>query len=358
LLTAMLILVATYVMAIVVVKLRTVILLVVVAAFLALILNPGVHGLQRLGLGRGLATTVVFLLALGCFGGLAFLFGDPLLHAIAHFGSELPKLAGQAEKGQGRIGHLERKYHVSAWVKKNAPKIVSAAENLSKPALSVGAGAISLVFELFTIAMLTLLILLEAPKIRRGFLGYLRPSRAAWINEVATKVSRSVIGYMLGNVLTSLIAGVVIFFDLTILGVPFAFLQALWVGLVDLLPMIGGLLAGLPVVVIAFFHSVPDGIITLVVFLVYQQVENHILNPIVMSRTVHINPLLVLLAVLVGASLGDLVGSTFGAFVAALLAIPIAGGLQVVIQEAWRATAPGRNSALAAGEDAKTGTVP
>jgi predicted PurR-regulated permease PerM len=76
------------------------------------------------------------------------------------------------------------------------------------------------------------------------------------------------------------------------------------------------------------------------VFLVYTQVENHVLNPVIMSRTVKINPLLVLLAVLVAASLGDLVGGVFGAFVAALLAIPAAGALQVLVRELWQATAP------------------
>ena len=339
-LVAVIVIVSTYVLAVVVVKLRTVILMVVVASFVALVLNPAVRGIQRLGAHRGLAVAIVFIAAIGAFAGLAFLFGDPMVRAITRFGNQLPTLATQAEHGTGKLGLLERRYHIATWVSNNVPKLTNAAKNLSKPALSIGAGALSLVFELFTIAMLTLLIMLEAPKLRKGFLGYMRPARANWIAAVASKVSRSVMGYMLGNILTSVIAGVIIFFDLAILGVPFALLQGLWVALVDLLPMVGGLLAGVPVVAIAFFHSVPDGIITLVVFLVYQQVENHVLNPIVMSKTVHINPLLVLLAVLVGATLGDLAGSTFGAFVAALLAIPIAGGIQVVFHEAWIATIP------------------
>jgi predicted PurR-regulated permease PerM len=77
-----------------------------------------------------------------------------------------------------------------------------------------------------------------------------------------------------------------------------------------------------------------------VVFIAYQQIENHILNPVVMSRTVSVNPLLVLLSILVGASLGGWLGGTFGAFVAALIAIPTAGALQVVTREIWQATAP------------------
>jgi predicted PurR-regulated permease PerM len=117
-------------------------------------------------------------------------------------------------------------------------------------------------------------------------------------------------------------------------------LWGLWVALVDFLPMIGGALAGIPTVLFAFTHSLTAGIVTAVVFLVYTQVENHILNPVIMSKTVRISPLLVLLAVLVGASLGSLVGGLFGGFVAALLAIPLAGALQVLVKEAWQATAP------------------
>ncbi len=145
---------------------------------------------------------------------------------------------------------------------------------------------------------------------------------------------------MLGNVLTSIIAGLVVFVTLLIVGVPFPFLWALWVALVDFLPMIGGALAGIPTVLFALGHSLTAGIVTLVVFLVYTQFENHVLNPVVMSRTVRVNPLLVLLSILVGASIGSWIGGVFGAFVAALLAIPAAGAVQVIVREVWQHTAP------------------
>ncbi len=144
---------------------------------------------------------------------------------------------------------------------------------------------------------------------------------------------------MLGNILTSIIAGAVVFVTLMVVGVPYPFLWALWVALVDFLPMIGGALAGIPTVLFAAAHSLTAGIVTLVVFLVYTQVENHILNPVIMSRTVKINPLLVLLSILVAASIGSWIGGLFGGFVAALLAIPAAGALQVIVTETWRATA-------------------
>ena len=165
------------------------------------------------------------------------------------------------------------------------------------------------------------------------------PDRSKRYGRIAHEVNRSVTGYMLGNILTSIIAGTVVFVTLLVTGVPYPLLWALWVALVDFLPMIGGALAGIPTVLFAATHSLTAGIITLVVFLVYTQVENHILNPVVMSKTVRVNPLLVLLSILIGASIGDWIGGTFGAFVAALLAIPVAGALQVIAREVWQDTA-------------------
>jgi predicted PurR-regulated permease PerM len=201
-----------------------------------------------------------------------------------------------------------------------------------------------------TIFVLVLLLLLEGPKLRAGLLGLMSPARAERYSRVAREVSRSVSGYMLGNFVTSLIAGVVVLVTLLLLGVPFPFLWALWVALVDFLPMIGGALAGIPTVLFATGHSLTAGIVTLVVFLVYTQFENHVLDPVVMSRTVKVNPLLVLVSILVGASIGSWIGGIFGAFVAAFLAIPTAGAIQVLIREVWQATAP-RQPAEAAGTD-------
>ena len=127
--------------------------------------------------------------------------------------------------------------------------------------------------------------------------------------------------------------------SLLVFGVPFAGLLALWVALVDLLPLVGGLLAGVPTVIVAFLHSTPAGIAMLVIFIVYQQVENHILNPVIMSKTVKMSPLLVLLAVVIGATLGGRIANGFGTFIGALMGIPIGSAIQVVVREI-RKTAP------------------
>jgi predicted PurR-regulated permease PerM len=332
---------ATYLAGKLIYRLRDIVLLVLVGGFIALLLNPIVVLLQkRLVRRRGAAVAIVTLLAVLVFFGLVLAFGSPLVTGITHLANRLPGYVNSAEQGKGWIGHIARKYHILSWVQRNTPKLVAYAESLSKPALTIGKGAVSLVIELLTIFFLVLLLLLEAPKMRKWILKQMDPERAARVTKVAGDVNRAVTGYMLGNLLTSLIAGAVVFVTLLIVGVPFPLLWGLWVALVDFLPMIGGALAGIPTVLFAFGHSITAGIVTLVVFLVYTQVENHVLNPVVMSKTVKISPLLVLIAVLVGASVGSLIGGVFGGFVAALLAIPTAGALQVVATEIWRATAP------------------
>src|SRR5215472_11692790 len=331
----------TYVAGKVVYRLRDVILLMVVAGFLALILNPLVLAVQRWGIRRrGLAVTVVTIWGLLVFAGLAVAFGYPLVHGLTHLAHTLPDYVSKAQHGRGWIGHLVRRYHVEAWVSKNAPKLTSFGQSLAKPALTLGKGAFSLLISLLTIFVLVLLLLLEGPKLRTGLLGMMQPARAERYARAAHEVNRSVTGYMVGNILTSIIAGVVVYVTLLVVGVPFPYLWGLWVGLVDFLPMIGGALAGIPTVLFALTHSLTAGIVTLVVFLVYTQFENHVLNPVVMSKTVRVNPLLVLVSILVGASIGSWVGGTFGAFVAALLAIPAAGAVQVIVREVWQDTAP------------------
>jgi predicted PurR-regulated permease PerM len=322
-------------------RLRDVLLLLLVAGFIALLLNPMVLLLQRYVVRRrGFAVTIVTVVALVVFLGLAVAFGYPLVNGITHLADRLPSYVASATHGRGWIGHLVVKYHIQQWVSQNAPKLVTFGQDLSKPALSVGKGALSLIVELATIFILVLLLLLEGPKLRRGVLGLMSPGQADEATRLSSEVNRAVVGYMLGNFLTSLICGLVVFVTLLMLGVPFPVLWALWVALVDFLPMIGGALAGIPTVLFAFGQGLTAGIITLLVFLVYTQIENHVLNPIVMSKTVRISPLLVLMAVLVGASIGSWVGGLFGGFVAALLAIPAAGALQVIVLEVWRASGP------------------
>jgi len=320
-------------------RMLDVLLMIAVAGFITLILNPMVgyvqHGVRR----RGWAVAIVIGWAIVVFIGLAFLFGYPLLNGLTHLAGRLPSYVRDAADGHGWIGRLTKRFHLQQWVAQNAPKLQTLATTLARPALNLGKGAASVLATVATIFALGTLLLLEGPRLRSGLLNSLPPERADRYARMAREVNKSVTGYVVGDLLTSLIAGVVVFIALAVLGVPFPLLWALWVALVDFLPMVGGALAGIPTMLFAASHSLTAGIVTAVVFVGYQQLENHVLNPLIMGKTVKISPLLVLLAVLFGTSLGDWTGGVFGGFVAALLSIPCAAALQVIVREIWRNTA-------------------
>jgi predicted PurR-regulated permease PerM len=340
-LTTVFIVVVVYLTGKVLVRLRDILMLMVVGSFLALILNPQVVWLQRWKIRRrGAAVFLVALWSILIFAALAFAFGYPLIHALTNLANTLPKYVEKAQRGHGWIGREMRQYHVEAWIRKNASKLVSLANGLSKPALALGEGAVAGVLALVTIFAFVFLLLLEAPKMRSALLVMMTPARAARVSRVSTNVRKSATGYVLGNAMTSIIAGLVVMVTLMAMGVPFAFLWALWVALVDFLPVVGAALAGIPTVLFAFGHSTTAGIVVAVVFIVYTQIENHALNPVIMSRTVKINPLTVLVAVLIGAELGAWVGGLFGGFVGVLLAVPAAAAIQVLIRELWTSSAP------------------
>jgi predicted PurR-regulated permease PerM len=337
-LTSAAVLVGVYLAGKIAYRMRDVLLMIVVAGFLAMILNPMVGYVQRRVARRGWAVAIVIGWSALVFVGLAILFGYPLVNGVTHFSQQLPVYVSDASAGHGWVGHVARSLHLQQWAAKNAPKLQNLGAGLAAPALNFGKGAASVIGTVLTILGLALLMLLEGPAIIGSLLGSLSPARSERWRRVGSEINGSVTGYVVGDLVTSLIAGVVVFVTMVALGLPFPLLWALWVALVDFLPMIGGALAGIPTVLFATAHSLRDGIVMAVAFVAYQQLENHVLNPIVMSRTVKVNPLLVLLSVLFGTSLGDWVGGTFGAFVAALLSIPCAAALQVIIREIWRAT--------------------
>ncbi len=331
-----LIVLLTVVLALIVWRLRAVLLLVVVSLFLAALLRPIVGFFERRGLRRAAAASLVFFVALCGVVTVAVVIIHPLVTAATHFIKQLPQIVRDAEHGKGQIGQLVRRFHLLKFVESRQANLQDIVGKIGRPALAVGRSVVSGVVAVVTIVFLTFFLLLELPQMVRGLLEWMQPARSARVRSVLDEVGRAVVGYMLGNFVTSVIAGVTIGLALFALGVPYPAVLGIWVALVDFLPLIGGLLAGVPTVIIATLHSLPAGIVTLVVFLVYQQIENHVLNPVIMSRTVRLNPLWVLLAVLLGASLGDLVGSIFGGLVGALLAVPAAGAIQVVARDLWR----------------------
>lgn len=304
---------------------RHVLVWVFVAIFLALALNPAVDWLQRHGVRRRLlATTIAFLGALAVIVAIGATFIPTLVNEVNDFIDALPGYVEDVTEGRGRLGFLETEYQIvekvqSAIDKGGASRLLG----FSGTALAVTKGIVTIVIATITIAFLTFFMLLEGPAWMGRFFSLLpERSQPRW-RAVGRDVYRTVGGYVAGNLLISLIAGVASTIVLLVMGVPYAIALGLLVALLDLIPLAGAAIATILLSMIAFLHSVPAGIVVLVFFLVYQQIENHFLFPVVYSRTVQLSPLAVLIAVLIGAELAGILG--------ALAAIPVAGTIQVVL---------------------------
>ena len=303
---------------------RRVVAWIFIAVFLALALNPAVDRLQRHGVRqRGLATGIVYLAALGAIAAIGALFVPTLVDQVNSFANKVPDYLDDLTKGRGRLGFLQEKYHLvdkarEALREGGAKKLFG----LSGTAVAVTKGVITAVVATVTIAFMTFFMLLEG----RGWVdrayGLLPPgSQQRWRN-VGHDIYRTVGGYVAGNLLISLIAGSLTTAVLLIMGVPYAVALGLIVAILDLIPLAGATIAAILVGIVSFLHSVPAGIVVVAFFIVYQQVENQVLQPIVYGRTVQLSPLAVLISVLIGAQLAGVLG--------ALAAIPVAGTLQVI----------------------------
>jgi predicted PurR-regulated permease PerM len=302
---------------------RHVLTWIFIALFLALALNPAVDRLEARLKRRGVATGLVYIAALAVVIGIGFLFIPTLVTQVNDFAGKVPDYLNDLTKGRGRLGFLQTKYHLvdkarDALKQGGASKLFG----ISGTALALAQGVVNAVLATVTIAFMTLFMLLEGRKWIESFFSLLAPAPQRRWRAVGHDIYRTVGGYVTGNLLISLIAGGLTTIVLLIVGVPYAVALGLIVAILDLIPLAGATIAAIIVGAVAFLHSIPAGIIVIVFFIVYQQVENHILQPIVYGKTVQLSPLVVLIAVLIGAQLAGVLG--------ALAAIPVAGSLQVV----------------------------
>ena len=304
---------------------RHVITWILISLFLALALNPAVDWFQRHGVKRrGLAAGLTYILTLAALAALGALFVPTVVHQVSDFVAKVPDYIHDVSHGKGRFGFLETKYHLTekardAINKGGAAKVLG----LSGAALSITKSVITIVLGTVTILFLTFFMILEGPKWMERFYGLLpAESRPRWEN-VCNQIYRTVGGYVTGNLLISLIAGTSTTVVLIIMGVPFAVALGLLVAILDLIPLAGATIAAILIGTVAFIHSIPAGIVVVTFFIVYQQIENHFLQPVVYGRTVQLSPLIVLISVLIGAELAGILG--------ALGAIPVAGAIQVII---------------------------
>jgi predicted PurR-regulated permease PerM len=301
-----------------------------VSVFLALAMNPLVEVLQRRGIKRrGLAAGTAFLVVILVIAGIGALFIPTLVDNVNKFTDAVPGYVDDVTKGKGRFGFLETKYHV---VEKVRAQIKSGGAKkllgLSGAAVSVTKGVVSIVVGIVTIVFLTFFMVLEGPAwVDRAYSLLPPESQPRW-RKVGHDIYGTVGGYVTGNLLISLIAGVLTTLVLLALGVPYAVALGLIVAILDLIPLAGATIAAIIIGAVALIHSIVAGVIVIVFFILYQQLENHLLQPLVYNRTVSLSPLLILVSVLIGAEVAGVLG--------ALGAIPIAGSIQVLVVDYLR----------------------
>lgn len=309
-------------------KLSHIIGLLIVAGFLSIVLTPAVDFLERKGMRRSLSTLLVFLFGFGLLAAMLTAFIQPIVREVNGFIDGFPEFVESAKQGRGPIGRLVQRFEIDQYIERNQARFQSSLRNAGAPALEVARSLASGVFAFLTILVLTFLMVLEGPKLTGGFLNiFSNDGRRERVRLVAADCAKAVTGYMAGNLAISVVAGVSTFVFLTIAGVPFAGVLGLWVAFADLIPLVGATLGAIPTVGVAFLASPGKGVAALIFYVVYQQFENHVLQPTIMSRTVDLNPLAVLVSVLVGVELFGILG--------ALLAIPAAGILQVIVRNMY-----------------------
>jgi predicted PurR-regulated permease PerM len=310
-------------------EVRRVLIWILIAAFFAVALNPAANWLERhiSWCRRWLATLVVFLVVLVVLGGVVALFVTPLIHEGTQLAGQIPSLVSDAKAGRGPIGHLLQRFHILQWIQQHQSQIQKYAEGVGGTTLSFVRRAATTVAGVLTIFVLAYLMVLESPQILQTSVAPFEQRRADRIRRVGADCARAVTGYITGNLLISVICGVLTYAVLKVTGVPFAGLIALFVAIADLIPLVGATLGAIVAGLAAFVHSITAGIIVVVFFIVYQQLENHLLQPVILSRTVKLNPLTVLVSILFGVEIAGILG--------ALLAIPVAGIIQIIIRDNW-----------------------
>lgn len=303
---------------------------VLIAAFLAMALNPVVGFFERRGLSRGIAAVATFFLAVVVLGGLAFLVIPPLVNEIVEFVEALPTIIRDAQNGRGPLGFLERRFGLVERLEASlADGGVAGVLGFTAPAIGVAKTIATTAFSVVAIAFLTFFMLLDGRRWVAGFLDFVpETARPRWERALAG-IYRTVGGYVTGNLLVCLLAGVVAGTVMAIVRVPYAIPLAVLAALLNLLPMIGAPITAAILVLVTFFsQGVVAGIVVLAVYLVYQQVENHAIQPLIYGRAVNLSPLAILVTVLVGAELGGILG--------AIAAIPVGGSIAVIATELLR----------------------
>lgn len=312
----------------VVIKLRKVLIWVAIAAFFAVVLHPAVDLLVRkLRLRRTLAALIVFLLCTALIVGAGYTFVRPIVNQVNDFVNNFQAYVADARAGRGTIGHLVKRYNIDGYIDRNQASLRAGLKSAEKPLVRLARGVLDTITAIVTIVVVTFLMLIEGPRMIQSGFAVLSPDRRRQFETVLRDATRALSGYVAGNLATGIVAGGVCYVSLTVLGVPFRGVLSLWVGFTTVIPLVGALIGAVPAVIVAFIHSTPAGIAMIVIFVVYQQIENRTFTKVIMARTVALSPLAAVVSVLVGLQLLGILG--------ALLAIPAAGVINVVVRDLW-----------------------
>ncbi len=304
-----------------------VLVLVVVAMVLAVGLDPAVERLVERGLARGWAVTALMLaLAL-----LTVLFGilvlPSLIHQVSGLGDDIPRYLSRLQTRDDRLGRAMQSNDVTARVQMFLHQLPRAVGDSFGTVLGVAGKLGAAIFAAITVLILTIYFMLSLPSMRRTATILVLPHQRWQADRVIDSSISRIGGYVTGNLITSVVCGAVSLVTLLALGVPFAVPLAVWAGLADLIPAVGSYLGAAPAIIVAFFTSPLLGVLVAVYFVVYQQIENYVIVPRVMKDAVNLSPAAVIIATLVGGSLAGFAG--------ALLALPVAATIKVVIVEVW-----------------------
>jgi predicted PurR-regulated permease PerM len=300
---------------------------ILIAALLAAALNPAVEWLERRGMGRALAASAVFFIALLVVSGIGFLVIPPVITQVTDFVNAVPGFVDDLTAGRGPFGWLQDRYQIVDRIQAAIEKQgVGGILGLGGPALDIVRSVVTAVVGVITVIFLTYFMLLEGPRTVSTLMGLLPEPARPRFERVGGEIYRTISGYVTGNLVISLVAGVLATVVLYAVGSEFAIALGLLVAILDLIPLAGATIAAIVVTTVVFIETDwVRALIVVVFFIAYQQFENHVLQPLVYGRTVQLSPLIVLCAVLIGAQLAGVFG--------ALLAIPVAGSLLAVARE-------------------------
>jgi predicted PurR-regulated permease PerM len=307
------------------VEARTSMITLFLALFAALVLEPVVTLVQqKLNIGRGPAALIVVLgiVALGIVS--VFVLLSPFVNAMEHFVDSLPLIVEEIRKSS--LGSwLDAHSQGPEKAQENAKQIAEAIGQAAGGLVGIAISGFSLVLSVVTAIFLTLFLIIDMPRLVGAVDSMLDPSGSARLQRVWPAIVTAVSRTMLGNIAISVICGAIYGLSAWALGLPFPLALAFIAGFLDLIPMVGATVAGAIVVLVALTQGLTAAVIMLAIVLVYQQIENYVLQPTILGKAADVSGFLVIASVLVFGTLLGVVG--------AIIAVPIVASIQIVVRE-------------------------